>query len=129
MFADLRFVVDEVLYFMASSRGAQLLCQLARIQRLAGCSPRRIGLSATLNDYTAAEAWLNTSSGRGCVTSNGKGAGRKIGIAMRRFEQPVTDEIRVFDTAEHFEYLYEQSIRWAKRPLSSPTPARRWSSS
>ena len=51
LFSDLRFIiVDEMHYFMESPRGVQLLSLLERMERLAGCRPRRIGLSATLSD-------------------------------------------------------------------------------
>ncbi|MFB5268224.1 DEAD/DEAH box helicase, partial [Paenibacillus enshidis] len=63
MFHDLRYVViDEMHAFMAADRGAQLLCQLGRIEKLASCRPCRIGLSATLSDYKGAAAWLGSGS-------------------------------------------------------------------
>jgi len=86
LFEDLRFVIiDEVHHFMSNERGLQLLCQLERIQRLAGCNPRRIGLSATLPDYPTAEEWLNTGSGRQCITPKITVPKRRLGIQMRSF--------------------------------------------
>ncbi|MDO5861565.1 MAG: DEAD/DEAH box helicase [Thermoplasmata archaeon] len=82
MFPDLRFVViDEVHSFMASDRGLQLLCELASIERIAGCSPRRIGLSATLSDTAAASDWLRAGTERrvSVVSSPGDTSGR-IGV-------------------------------------------------
>jgi ATP-dependent Lhr-like helicase len=71
LFRDLFFVViDEVHVFMGSDRGSQILCQLARIEETALCRPRRIGLSATLGDYTRALEWIALGSGR-----NRKGGG------------------------------------------------------
>ncbi|MDR2185565.1 MAG: DEAD/DEAH box helicase [Treponema sp.] len=59
LFRRLSFIIiDEVHAFMGSDRGFQLLCQMGRIGELAGCSPRRIGLSATLGDYGEALRWL-----------------------------------------------------------------------
>jgi ATP-dependent Lhr-like helicase len=59
LFQHLAFIIiDEVHAFMGSDRGAQLICQLSRIEDAAGCRPRRIGLSATLGDYDAAGKWL-----------------------------------------------------------------------
>ncbi|MDR1374646.1 MAG: DEAD/DEAH box helicase [Treponema sp.] len=61
LFRRLSFIIiDEVHAFMGSDRGFQLLCQMGRIGELAGCSPRRIGLSATLGDYGEALRWLGT---------------------------------------------------------------------
>lgn len=65
MFPELRFVIiDEVHSFMASERGLQLLCELETIERVSGCHPRRIGLSATLSDTVSAEEWLAAGTGR-----------------------------------------------------------------
>ncbi len=68
LFCDLRYVIiDELHVLMGSSRGSQILCQLARIRRLTGNDARRIGLSATVGDTEAACAWLGMGSGRATV--------------------------------------------------------------
>ena len=65
MFADLRYIIiDELHALMGDDRGLQILCQITRLERLAKCEPRRIGLSATLNDYTPAMAFLSAGSTR-----------------------------------------------------------------
>lgn len=65
LFGDLRFVViDEIHTLTGSDRGNQILCQLARIGRLIGHHPRRVGLSATVGDPGKAAAWLSAGSGR-----------------------------------------------------------------
>ncbi|MBE6628225.1 MAG: DEAD/DEAH box helicase [Ruminococcaceae bacterium] len=65
LFGDLRFVViDEIHTLTGSDRGNQILCQLARIGRLIGYHPRRVGLSATIGDPEKAAAWLGAGSGR-----------------------------------------------------------------
>lgn len=65
LFGDLRFVVlDEVHVLTGTDRGNQIMCQLARIQRLIGHAPRRIGLSATVGDVRKAAGWLGAGSGR-----------------------------------------------------------------
>ena len=65
MFNDLRFVViDEAHAFMNSDRGLQLLCELEIIEKISGCNPRRIGLSATLADMSPAMEWLKGNSSR-----------------------------------------------------------------
>jgi len=69
LFSDLRYIIiDEVHSFMNEDRGVQLLCLLERIQRLVDVNPVRIGLSATLGEYSLAEKWLNTGSNRSCIT-------------------------------------------------------------
>ena len=88
MFRDLRFVViDEVHAFMGQDRGAQLLCQLTRIEQMACCSPRRIGLSATLHDYTVASAWLGAGSYRNVSVVSSADV-RKMRLAIEHFTLP-----------------------------------------
>ena len=65
LFSDLRYVViDELHTLTGSDRGNQILCQLYRLSRLIGFSPRRIGLSATAGDIGLAAHWLAKGSGR-----------------------------------------------------------------
>ena len=64
MFASLRFVIiDEVHAFMSSDRGLQLLCCLEQIERITGCRPRRLGLSATVSDTKPFRDWLSAFTG------------------------------------------------------------------
>ena len=126
LFSDLRFVIiDEVHYFMRDVRGVQLLCVLERLQKLTGVIPRRIGLSATLGDLSLAEDWLNTGTGRTCVspvTDEGK---KRIRLHIERFvnyaDKRDVDEYdgretgnnSSFDTSgdrEHYEYLFQQTL-------------------
>lgn len=63
LFHDLRYIIiDEVHAFMGADRGIQVLSQMTRIERMASCSPRRIGLSATLSDYESAAGWLGAGT-------------------------------------------------------------------
>lgn len=65
LFGDLRYVViDEIHTLMGSDRGNQIICQLSRISKLIGHSPRRIGLSATVGEPKTAADWLSSGSGR-----------------------------------------------------------------
>ena len=65
LFGDLRYVViDEIHTLMGSDRGSQIICQLARLRKKTGVSPRRIGLSATIGDMKKAAGWLGAGSGR-----------------------------------------------------------------
>jgi ATP-dependent Lhr-like helicase len=86
LFSDLRFIIiDEVHNFMGGDRGVQLISVLERLQNLIGLIPRRIGLSATLGDKMAAEAWLNSGTGRACVTPEVGAARRKAMIMVNHF--------------------------------------------
>ncbi|MCI9143610.1 MAG: DEAD/DEAH box helicase, partial [Lachnospiraceae bacterium] len=127
LFSDLRFVIiDEVHHFMRDERGLQLLCVLERLQALTGVIPRRIGLSATLGDVSAAKAWLNTGTGRKCaapVVNEGK---KRVRLHIERFvnyadkrdfvERNGSQNMVHADTGgdigdrEHYEYLFQQTL-------------------
>ena len=86
LFGDLRFVIiDEIHAFIGSDRGAQILCQLARLAQLTQNQPRRIGLSATLGDYGMAEDWLRSGTPRSVTTPHLPAAPRTIQLALEHF--------------------------------------------
>lgn len=65
LFGALRYVViDEIHTLIASDRGNQILCQICRIERKAGVSVRRVGLSATIGNLKSAADWLGGGSMR-----------------------------------------------------------------
>jgi ATP-dependent helicase Lhr and Lhr-like helicase len=73
-FGDLRAViVDEVRAFGSGDRGWHLLAVLERLSRIAGRSPQRIGLSATVGNPDALLEWLQGSS-----------AGKREGVVVGR---------------------------------------------
>ncbi len=64
LFGDLRYVIiDEIHTLTGTDRGNQIICQLVRIARLIGHTPRRIGLSATVGDAALAAEWLGGGTG------------------------------------------------------------------
>ena len=68
LFKHLRFVViDEIHSLIGTDRGNQVICQLSRVARLIGHSPRRVGLSATIGDVEVASEWLGAGSDRDTV--------------------------------------------------------------
>ena len=111
IFAGLVFVViDEVHIFMGSDRGAQLVCQLARIeQEFTGRTGndttgarrvRRLGLSATLWDYDGGRAWLSQGTGIPAVVLSEPGEKRRISLAVDYFTRG--------DRSDFYRALYEQ---------------------
>ncbi len=65
LFGGLRYViVDEIHTLIGADRGNQILCQLSRLARILGFSPRRVGLSATVGDPALAAEWLGAGSGK-----------------------------------------------------------------
>jgi ATP-dependent Lhr-like helicase len=93
LFGDLRFVIiDEIHAFMGSERGCQILCQLERLSRIMPKPPRRIGLSATLGDYSLAEEWLQSGTKIPVITPEIQGGQRKVQLAVEHFYFADDDE-------------------------------------
>lgn len=86
LFGDLRFVViDEVHSLLRGDRGGQTLCLIERLTRLAGCNPRRIGLSATIGDPEACGRLLSQGTGRGTVVPRVDPGGQTWRLSMEHF--------------------------------------------
>jgi len=86
LFGDLRFVViDEVHALMRGDRGAQTLCLIERLSRMAGVQPRRVGLSATIGNPQVAAHLISSGSGRGCVVPRVEEKGQRWRISMEHF--------------------------------------------
>lgn len=86
LFGDLRFVViDEVHSLLRGDRGAQTLCLIERLSRLANVEPRRIGLSATIGDPASAAQILSANSHRGCVVPHVTEAPQPWHLSMEHF--------------------------------------------
>ncbi len=65
LFGELRFIViDEVHSLIKGDRGGQMLCLIERLSKLAGCNPRRIGLSATIGNPVRTGDFLSAGTGR-----------------------------------------------------------------
>ena len=86
LFGDLRFIViDEIHSLLRGDRGLQTFCLIERLCRLAGCRPRRVGLSATLGDPEAAGEFLAAGSGRGTVIPKFDGGREVWRLSMEHF--------------------------------------------
>lgn len=86
LFGDLRFVViDEIHVFMGSERGCQIQSQLGRLAQLAQVEPRRVGLSATLGDYSLAQEWLRSGTDRLVITPKVESGKRHLKLALEHF--------------------------------------------
>ncbi|WP_310551092.1 DEAD/DEAH box helicase [Paenibacillus glufosinatiresistens] len=114
LFGDLRFVViDEVHAFMGADRGIQVLSQLARIAWMAGCNPRRIGLSATLSDYDSVTAWLAAGTNRRVQVSAPQG-GRRLRLSIEHFSFPDARDEKQAEQLElarkaYYDFIYDHS--------------------
>jgi ATP-dependent Lhr-like helicase len=86
LFCDLRFcVIDELHSFCGTPRGTQLQAVLVRLERLTGCTPRRIGLSATLGAGENARLWLVCGGTRPCVCPKTESPPRRFDIGLDYF--------------------------------------------
>ena len=97
LFCDLRFIViDEIHSLLRADRGLQTFCLIERLCRVAGCAPRRIGLSATLGRPEEAGKLLAAGSGRGTVIPRFDGGREVWRLSMEHFYNtaPQADEGR-----------------------------------
>ncbi len=98
LFGDVRFVViDEIHAFMGTERGCQILCQLERLANLTKNQHRRIGLSATLGDYSLAEDWLSSGTDKSVITPKIEAAKRQIKLALEHFYVPEKADAEITD--------------------------------
>ena len=95
LFGDLRFIViDEIHSLLRGDRGLQTFCLIERLCALAGCSPRRIGLSATIGNPEDAGKFLAAGSSRGTVIPRFDGGRETWRLSMEHFfnSGPQADE-------------------------------------
>ena len=102
LFSDLRFIViDEIHSLLRADRGLQTFSLIERLCRLAGCNPRRVGLSATIGNPDLAGSFLAAGSGRRTVIPRFDG-GREIWrLSMEHFYNtaPQADEGKALPAA------------------------------
>ena len=95
LFGDLRFIViDEIHSLLRGDRGMQTFCLIERFCRLAGCRPRRVGLSATIGNPEAAGKFLAAGSGRDTIIPKFDGGKEVWRLSMEHFfnSGPQADE-------------------------------------
>ncbi len=116
IFGDLRYVViDEIHAFIGTDRGDQILCQLARLAKITNNSARRIGLSATLGDYSLAKEWLRSNTTNPVIIPQVEGGQRKIQLSLEHFYDPGLVVRAIGDASDkafnpYHLYLYNQSL-------------------
>ncbi len=114
LFQDLRYVIiDEVHAFMGADRGIQVLSQLTRIERMASCEPRRIGLSATLSDYETAAGWLGAGTQHAVEVIAPQG-GRKLRLSVEHFSFPDARDEKQAEQLElarkaYYDFVYDHT--------------------
>ncbi len=133
LFCDLRFIViDEVHSLLRGDRGGQTLCLMERLSRMAGCNPRRIGLSATIGDPESCGELLAQGTGRSTVVPRVESAGQSWRISMEHFytyglqaaqaSDPVRDGSGMIHVDAIVEEIDERSLPSGERAMASVEP-------
>lgn len=108
LFSDLRFIIiDEIHALMGSDRGLQVMCLISRLEKLAKCKPRRVGLSATLNDYIPALDFLSAGSMQKAIPIGIGAHKRTISLSVESFMVPESDKKAQVVLAEYNQFLYD----------------------
>lgn len=108
LFSDLRFIViDEIHALMGEDRGLQVLCLIDRLEKMTGCVPRRIGLSATLNDYAPAMDFLTSGSDKGAIAVGIQSHKRTISLCVESFILPDDESKAVSVLNQYNKFLYD----------------------
>lgn len=110
LFADLRFVIiDEIHALMGIDRGLQVQSLICRLEQLAGCRPRRIGLSATISDLGGAESFISAGSCLGAMSISFSGLQRQLQLAVESFVISAREDRAVLDRRAFFQYIYDHT--------------------
>lgn len=89
LFSSLKYIViDELHSFFQNDRGAQTLCQIARIMRIAEVNPRIVGLSATMGDTQTVCKMLSSCNGRNTVCPQFNSEKKEVSLLFEYFENP-----------------------------------------
>lgn len=108
LFSDLRFIIiDEIHALMGTDRGLQVLCLLSRLERITHCRPRRIGLSATLNDYGHAMSFLASGSDRKAVAVGIQAHRRTVSLCVESFVLSGGEEQAETVLRQYNNFLYD----------------------
>jgi ATP-dependent Lhr-like helicase len=116
LFNGLRYIIiDEIHAFMGTDRGGQLFCQITKIERWAKCKPRRVGLSATLNNLEDAAAWLGSGSNTPVECVAEKNTRKQVRLAVDWFAHEVKaavdsgdDELPNTTKSAFYDEIYKQ---------------------
>lgn len=110
LFSFLKFVViDEIHSFMGTERGFQVLSLISRISSSLNIVPRKIGLSATLGDYSYAKTWLKSDTKLDVYVCNPPSGNKKVNIALESFKAYDEDDPKE-ENLEYYEFIYKNTL-------------------
>lgn len=108
LFSDLRFIViDEIHALMGEDRGLQVLCLINRLEKLTNCTPRRVGLSATLNDYGPAMEYLSAGSKVYSLVVGIQAHKRTLSLCVESFAVPKDEDKAQTVLSNYNSFLYD----------------------
>jgi ATP-dependent Lhr-like helicase len=106
IYSEVQYVViDELHAFLEDVRGVHLRSLLARLRHASGASPRMLGLSATLGDFTPARRFLCSADPTKVKVLTDDAGERQLRVALKAFQRP---ESR--DTAGEEDLTVERAI-------------------
>ena len=101
LFHDLRFIViDEIHSLLRADRGLQTFCLIERLCKMAGCNPRRVGLSATIGNPRLAGNFLSSGSKRKTLIPEFDRGKETWRLSMEHFFNTEPQAIDYEDTAK-----------------------------
>ncbi len=81
-------VIDELHAFMAGERGVHLASLLKRLEAQAGRRLRKIGLSATIGDFSAAKVFLNPAGPDRVKVLEARSGQAELRLQIRGYREP-----------------------------------------
>ena len=101
IFSSLKYVViDELHALLGTDRGSQVLCQISRIMKNAGVSPRIIGLSATLGNTDTVCEMLSKCNGKTTVCPKFDGEKLEVSLLYEYFDSTKSRDEFVYDAVK-----------------------------
>jgi ATP-dependent Lhr-like helicase len=85
-------VIDELHAFLQGPRGLHLASLLQRIDAAAGHRCRRVALSATLGDFSAAKAWLNPAAPEAVRLLEAEGESPELRLQIKGYVEPPEED-------------------------------------
>ncbi len=93
MFRNLKFIViDELHAFVSDVRGVHLSSLLARLEQITPKRPRRLGLSATLGDFSQPSRFLFRQHPEKVRVIEDEDGARRLRIGLRAYPNPIRQE-------------------------------------
>ena len=116
-------IIDELHAFLSSERGVHLLSLLRRLEAQAGHPLRKIGLSATIGDFSTAKAFLNPSAPERVQVLQSDGAQSELMLQVRGYREPYHEGREATPatpaSAEIIEHLFK-ILRGSKNLVFAP---------